>query len=294
MPQPAQFEEKEYESLLFHEMLATPGHFWSPGQVLEGKIGFDGAVKVQQSFWRRVGRVPTPGVVLAHTGLGPGLPALSTTGALPNFGLNVFVQVKRSHRYLRRPKKARQAGVAIPCWKFCVDGDQQDLLTVLGSNLQGRAEVCYAAACFDTRDALFQNAIQRTLVPSSAFPLAGSIGKHKVFVYDDSGRGVALSEPQPMKVEALIERVARKWRDGAELDASLDWRSNLNSIWTSAREAFRRSASRQRSWLKTANSFLDELRGDSAEDVVVATSAVLAFAGVLWLVAGPEHAGRWQ
>lgn len=46
MPKLAEFEEKEYECFFNGELAVINRQIWSPGQVLEGRIGFDGAAMI--------------------------------------------------------------------------------------------------------------------------------------------------------------------------------------------------------------------------------------------------------
>ena len=49
----ADFEEAEYASALYAELVDRPGNLWTPGAVFEGAIGIDAALRVSSPvFWK--------------------------------------------------------------------------------------------------------------------------------------------------------------------------------------------------------------------------------------------------
>ena len=66
MPIDAEFEEKEYEFPLYHELTRSSQYIWTPGQVFEGYFGVDAALKVTTAkIWRKLGYPgPLPGTIL--------------------------------------------------------------------------------------------------------------------------------------------------------------------------------------------------------------------------------------
>src|SRR3954470_6107184 len=133
MPDPSEFEEKEYEFPLYQELVGARPDIWPPGQVLEGYLGFDAALSVANSFWSMVDRPVVEGVRLARYGLSPMDPRLASgtpeaRDELPDFSLNLFLQVKRPHEYRALPKELAQLGLRAPTWFFEVTGHQQELL----------------------------------------------------------------------------------------------------------------------------------------------------------------------
>jgi hypothetical protein len=63
----AGFEEREYERPLYAELQVAHNRLWSPGQVLEGRFGFDTTFFSPVSFpYQIYGSVPPPGVILSR------------------------------------------------------------------------------------------------------------------------------------------------------------------------------------------------------------------------------------
>jgi hypothetical protein len=292
MPDPAEFEEKEYEIPLYLELVQRPGRLWTPGQVLEAKLGFDGAVQASQRFWKHVGRCATPGVILAAFGLEPlGLPP---SNGLPDFRLNLFLQCKRPERYRRHPAVANKNGLSAPCRFFGINADQQGVLQSLESHLAGCGDVSYACASFDTRQQLFQYSRARTLVPMSTFPPIGSLKGHKRWLFSTPGAtGVAHSEPEVVEVPILDQRLENAW-SAAHGQATGD---NGDDITAQLRELWRRIAAVLREFGPGgfAGFIIDEANGaaGSGDDWIafalrIATASMLL--GLSWHVLGPEHA----
>jgi hypothetical protein len=209
----ADFEEKEFEFPLYRELLASEFDLWTPGQVLEGHLGFDAALRVAADYWEIVGRQPAPGVRLARYGLSP---ILAKPGELPDFSLNLFLQVKRPFEYASPPREVQAHGLKAPCWYFETrhgdppDEGQQALLERIEEHLKGRAEVAYAGPAFAQKRRLFSLQRDRVLRHHTTFPTPSSLKDHARWLYDAGGAdGVAHSEPARVSGEALIERVQR-------------------------------------------------------------------------------------
>lgn len=99
MPFPAEFEEKEYEIPLYLE-LYDHVPLWSPGQVLEARLGVDAALRTESRLlWRRLGYAqPLRGFALNRAGR-----RYTRSRPLPNFEANLLLQVKRPIELRRRP-----------------------------------------------------------------------------------------------------------------------------------------------------------------------------------------------
>lgn len=209
----ADFEEKEFEIPLYRELLASEFDLWTPGQVLEGHLGFDGALRVAADYWEIVGRQPAPGVMLARYGLSP---ILAKPGELPDFSTNLFLQVKRPFEYESPPREVQAHGLKAPCWYFETrqgdppDEGQQAILERLEEHLRDRAEVAYAGAAFAQKRRLFSLQRERVLRHHTTFPTASNLKDHARWLYDAGGAaGVAHSEPERISGPTLIERLQR-------------------------------------------------------------------------------------
>lgn len=210
----AEFEEKEFEFPLYRELLA-PGHFlWTPGQVLEGHLGFDGALTVVDDYWAAVGRDAAPGVTLSRYGLSP---MLARPGDLPDFSTNLFLQVKRSFEYEKQPQAIKDEGLRFPSWYFEIrDGQQPLLLEKIAKHLGDKAEVAYASPAFASRKKLFSLMQAGTLRQHTTFPTAARLAGHAEWHYDRGGAiGVGKSDPERIDDPELLSRIDRIRRPGA-------------------------------------------------------------------------------
>ena len=212
----SEFEEKEYEGALYPELRGSSGiRPWTPGQVLEGQLGFDAALFVANSFWSVVNRAACEGVRLARYGLSPMVRELhgseeKPSDDLPDFSLNLFVQAKRPSVYQDPPEKVRDGGIEAPSFYFDVTPHQQAILERLAAHLGANADVTYACAAFMTKKELFS---LPSLVPNSTFPPVTTLKGHDRWYYNHGGtRGVAHSEPEAIDELPLLERIARMAR----------------------------------------------------------------------------------
>lgn len=103
---PAEFEEKTYEWPLYNQLERANPFVYTPGQVLEGAVGFDAATYVTNAvLWQTLGySSPPAGTVLTGlawpVGFGPREPKTD----FPDVRLNLFLQAKRPVYYERRPR----------------------------------------------------------------------------------------------------------------------------------------------------------------------------------------------
>ncbi|NJB78852.1 hypothetical protein [Xanthomonas arboricola] len=215
---PADFEESEFRGPLFNQLLRGNNLLWEPGQVFEEHIGIDYAALVEHElFWRyRNGRY-RDGLPLAGVGLGYIWKKKKKGKALPPFALNLFIQAKRSNQRSPVPKKARDKGLATPCWFFNIDQQQQAALHRLSSALKGKGLVCYAAPAFLSQSDLYHHTEKRSIVQNSTFPSAGKLQGHSRWYYDRHGT-FGIANPQFERVEvgqidAQIEALSNR-RDG--------------------------------------------------------------------------------
>jgi len=217
MPIPSEFEEKEFENPLYME-LRSERRLWTPGQVLEGHLGFDAALHVTNDFWTITGHTKAPGVTLARYGLSP---MLAQPGTLPDFSTNVFLQAKRPFEYIDPPADVKVHGFTAPSWFFKVTAHQQVFLEALAAHLGSDADVSYACAVFTTKAKLFELTIGGELRKHTTFPLATKLKDHTRWIYAKGGGvGLAKSDPEHVDVGDLDERVERLRRQPDQLWSS--------------------------------------------------------------------------
>ncbi len=106
---PAEFEERSYEAPLYNQLERGNQYVYTPGQVLESKVGFDrGLFFSQAALWQTLGyKSPLRGAALAYYdwpyAWGPAEPRAQ----LPKFRLNLFLQAKKA-RLLRETAQIAQ------------------------------------------------------------------------------------------------------------------------------------------------------------------------------------------
>lgn len=214
MTQDADFEEKEYEVPLFVELANGSPYVWSPGQVLENKLAFDGAQFTgNPTFWKTVGQTHLPYGVL----LNPLIPRRVRRRLLPSFRFNLMLQVK-TPQYLKRRKNGYNGNC--PYYRFAINGHQQKILAKLAIKVGKRAFVGYASPAFWKVTDLYNHIVHSDLIANSTFVEATAfLPVHNHWAYFIPGTtGQVCSEPKSVEQEPLfkiIERMAREdydWR----------------------------------------------------------------------------------
>ena len=208
---PAEFEEKTYEAPLYNQLERGQSNLFTPGQVMEGSVGFDrGLLLSQVALWQTLGyKTPLHGASLAYYDWpitwGPANPSTK----LPRFKLNLFLQAKRPDYHKRIPKTLRTLGrPSAPLWSFRIKPHQQKLLEVLAGKIKGRGHVAYASAAFHTNAALFSHTKLRTIVQNSTFPSVANLKGHGVWYYWTPGAsGAANPDPEIVEEPSLLDRV---------------------------------------------------------------------------------------
>lgn len=210
MSNEAEFEEKEYEGPLNHQLAAGSSHLWPPGQVLKEHLGIDAAMWVgSQSFWRQVGYHLHPtGAALAHFNFGYVWRRIGHSRPLPTFSCNLFIQVKRPEVLKQRNATMKTLGLKSPYWRFSIKPHQQNALDLLSRKLGNRALVAYACAAFDTLDDLYRHIQNQALIPNSTFVRSVLLQGHAHWNYHQAGTsGVACSEPRFVSERPFLEQI---------------------------------------------------------------------------------------
>lgn len=227
---PAEFEEKEYEAVLYKQLESNRANVWSPGQVFERHIGIDHAMFVESPrVWRILGRAMARGVFMNRYDWGPLWRNRSRRG-LPNFRLNLFIQAKRPFVFRRAPRHIRNVGLIGPGWCFNLNDHQQQALETVAARFGNRAAIVYAAPAFNTVTQLFAHTRNVTVVENSTFPDAVRLREHEKWFYDrPGGNGVANPEAEPSHGPTLDERI-EKMRSSQESSQNADASSYLAEL----------------------------------------------------------------
>jgi hypothetical protein len=224
---PAEFEERSYEAPLYNQLARGNPFVYTPGQVLENKVGFDrGLFFSQAALWQTLGyKSPLRGAAVAYYDWPYAWGPENPRAQLPKFRLNLFLQAKRPLYYKRRPRSLKSIdGMSGPLWGFPVKQHQQKLLEVLAQKTKGRAHVAYAAAVFHTNSDLFGHTKRRAIVQNSTFPSVGVLSGHEAWYYWTPGAiGTANPNPESIEERPLLGRVLDLAREG-EIDEGRDLR----------------------------------------------------------------------
>jgi hypothetical protein len=218
-----EFEEREFETALYPQLLTQRNNLWAPGQVLEASLGFDySAFCIDPQFWVLFGySSPLSGIFLNgfhQSAYG------HITRPLPNFSLNLFIQAKRPTYLTKLSKALKTFPISSPHWKFTIDATQQSRLEHLESITGGNALVCYAAPAFHRVLQLYSHTTSSSVVANSTFPEASILTGHHAWNYNKPGAvGVANSEPEfhegislEMQIERLIALGGESFNKSAE------------------------------------------------------------------------------
>lgn len=206
----AQFEEKEYELPLNHELAGTNPNLWSPGQVFERHLGIDAALLTYHSrFWTMAGMsMPLSGVTLRDFNFGYLWRRIGRARPLPGFSCNLFLQAKRPKVPPAAITQYVDQTIPAPRYQFDLTPHQQAALERLSRKLGRRALVAYACASFDTATELFQRIHQQQLVAGSTYVRADRLRGHESWVYNRPGTfGIACSEPELIDDAPLLDQI---------------------------------------------------------------------------------------
>lgn len=210
----AAFEEKEYEIPLNSQLILGNQNIWTPGQVFEGNFGIDaGLLVLREDFWDIVGYPNVvEGIILNDFRFGYLWKKLGQTRSLPTFKLNLFLQIKRPEKLIRRTSSLKSLGLNSPYWRFEIKEHQQELLNKLKIKLGNRVFVAYACAAFDKLTELYSFTENGTLIENSTFVKIERLNSHHKWIYDKGGsEGFAMSKPEFIREEeSLFQEINSK------------------------------------------------------------------------------------
>jgi hypothetical protein len=207
----AEFEEASYEAPLYNQLERGVAEVYTPGRVLERRLGFDRGILVAEHLvWATLGySAPPPGIALGYYDWPMFLEPRRSGRTLPRFRLNIFLQAKRPLFHARRPRKlAKFPDYSGALWAFSITPHQQVLLEQLASRAGRRAHVAYAAPVFHTRADLYKHTRLRTVVQQSTFPSALALKDHESWFYRIPGAtGIANADPERIEEQPFLDRI---------------------------------------------------------------------------------------
>jgi hypothetical protein len=190
MPEATEFEEKEYENPLNHQLLLTSNNLWTPGQVFEKAFGIDSALfALSYDFWAINGINSIPEGVFLNTYNWDQLwkPSTRARKRFPSFKLNVLIQAKRPEYRLGTNSEYAKNGIKNHYWQFSVTKHQQEILEQVETKLASDALVTYACPTFHKFSELDTFISSGVLVSNSTFVKPSILAGHKRWVYDQPG-----------------------------------------------------------------------------------------------------------
>lgn len=213
MPIPAEFEEKDFERYFNDHIVVLDRQCWSPGQVMEGYIGFDGAAMLHPMFfddalWIRRRRLP-------HLRRGVALDAgfvNSVFGVLdrhmPPYRFNFFAQHKRPTYVYGNNGGQRQAW-GKPYYRYDIDGRQNGLLCKLEGVCGAGAIVSYCCPAFHTKKELWSANSSGQILQRTNYAPPSRLAHHHTYSFTDpGGRGKGHSEEEEINGKTLEEMVS--------------------------------------------------------------------------------------
>jgi hypothetical protein len=297
-----EFEEREYETALYHELESKDNHLWAPGQVLEALIGFDYSTYTENpKFWKAIG-LPTPPPGYTPQPAAPAAPAppFNVNRDVPDFSLNLFIQAKRPHSHRLKAEEAlAKLKLGSPRWKFKISPHQQDRLEILATATGSDALVCYAAPVFHEAMDLYKATLLGSIIDQSTFPTASKLASHSAWNYSKAGsdgEGIANTELERISEGSLTQRLSTLIRErGQRKDLSpamaLErlWAATESSIETGLKSL---NAHRKTKY-QTRRDNINALRplADEKASMVIQYLHLMNYSnafGTKWLVISPE------
>jgi len=249
---PAEFAERQYETI-FHLELGSGGSSpFVPTQPLEWHLGIDAATNARDAhrIWRIL-NVNIPRRTLLSPMLWPHLPRRFHP-VISGRVVSLFIQFKvPKYNDSKRAKYRVQFGS--PYFEVAITGHQQDRLAELQRRVQSRAIVRYASPAFWTRADFDRHAGRRNVLSQSAYLIPSRVGTHKKWMYvAPSGKVILNPDPEEIESEAwqvLSELMAQQAREES-------LRAHIAGLAQSIREApDQRTYEGEAAWLSTVREY---------------------------------------
>lgn len=287
----AEFEEKEYEAPLYHQLLGGSGLISTPGQVFENAFGYDAALEARNRiFWDLAGWPTIPfGIDLNSLSWDYAWKRLGRQRHLPSFHVNLLIQAKRPTFLKGRNSRFSGLGIVGSYWRFNIRKHQQELLEKLEDKLEDRAFIVYASPAFHTYNALDRHAVGGSMVEHSSFVTPSRMRNHKSWNYDQPGmNGVACSTLEGFTGYPDFYTELRKRIEIAE---TIDANSGLKQIHLLVGELIKEADENPiiQRFLQADEELFSNSRMRNQHDLrFIRVALFFRFAGLSWLVAGPE------
>lgn len=209
----AEFEEKEYERYFNNHLVVVNNQCWSPGQVLEGRIGYDGAAMVvpdilfETLYFRRLRRGDLRRGIKLDSGFVNKVFDIFDR-RLPPYRFNLFAQHKRPE-YI-----SRSDGNEWPSWhqkyyRFEINPSQNSVLCKLESVCGAASIVTYCCPAFHTLDDLWSHNTSGTIIKNTNYAPPSRLSQHHYYSFvEPGGKGKGHSEVSDISGKTLEEMIS--------------------------------------------------------------------------------------
>lgn len=192
MPIAAEFEEKEFENYFNRHLSVIDNQSWSPGQVLEGQIGFDGAYfAVSEIFYhlgwtrRRWQEHRARGVALDTRWVEKIFDVAD--GCMPReYRFNFFAQHKRP-TYVFGHNGGQMETWGNPYYRFEVDEKQNNILCKLEGICGPSAVVSYCCPAFHTKNDLWLANRLGAIIQKTNYAPPSRLKGHHTYTFQNPG-----------------------------------------------------------------------------------------------------------
>jgi hypothetical protein len=290
----AEFEEKEYESAAFGELMrpdpSGPSWAFSAGQVLEKLVGYDAAAtpSPEHVVWRILQSPRPPGVRLVPSMWAPA--TLPSAERLPHTPVTLILQFKRPE-FLYGASAAQWRFWRQPYYRFGREAEQQRVLVTLERNVGDHALVRYAAPAFWQRAHLEAAHLRGQVLEASGFVSPSRLVRHRSWTYLAPGiDGRANPAGTPARFEAVEDlfRVLFDRPTGfTDLVRSEAFGEHIIQVGAAATRAAPGALRRNvESWQAELRAREPELSATTVRRVGAATmlSSVVSHVGATWLI----------
>lgn len=226
-----EFEEKQYEEPLNHELSWKRRIWYTPGQVFEQRIGIDAAIFSKNPlFWAlwNEERKWKGGVILEPKLWSIAEKALNAD-TFPKFRFNLFIQHKRPEHIASAAGREYKHWLQ-PYFRYDITGHQQRTLCRLEQNTSLNAIVVYACPVFWKLKELWQF-IRGKLVENSNFVRPYTLESHQRYTFIRGGNvGKAFSEPEEIESVRILGEIDKMF------ERRIAFENNTQFITTLARQ----------------------------------------------------------
>ena len=206
----AEFEEKEFERFFNDQMVVVDRQCWSPGQVLEGRIGFDSASMLNPNMFhyfdwigrrrfhhmRRGVRVDR-GIVEELFG--------ELDRSMPPYRFNFFAQYKRPE-FMFGYRSSEMDCWKGPYYRYEIDAKQNKILCRLEGVCGSSAFVSYCCPVYYTKEDLWEANRSGQILERTNYAAPHRLANNHAYSFVESGgRGKAHSENEDIESRSLSE-----------------------------------------------------------------------------------------